>query len=149
MNEKTTFSSWLCTRLSYLEAWPSLEPRPLQVTNWPTDPPSQQTGWWGTKHLIGMTQMKEKFCNLVKQYTLYLLLLSFWQIFVSKSDEEVESRTKLVDGLKTALRTQPLRWSWWIEMFLFVYFNFCIGYVVVCFFFGLFFLNQFKFFKPV
>ncbi|XP_078350098.1 disheveled-associated activator of morphogenesis 2-like [Oculina patagonica] len=36
-------------------------------------------------------------------------LKSLHSIFVSKSDEEIESRTNLVDGLKTALRTQPLR----------------------------------------
>ena len=36
---------------------------------------------------------------------------SFYQVFVSKREEEVESRTKLVDGLKTALRTQPLRYK--------------------------------------
>ena len=33
-------------------------------------------------------------------------------MFVSKREEEVESRTKLVDGLKTALRTQPLRYNY-------------------------------------
>lgn len=36
-------------------------------------------------------------------------LRSLHSVFVSKREEEVESRTKLVDGLKTALRTQPLR----------------------------------------
>jgi len=34
---------------------------------------------------------------------------TFLQVFVSKSEEEIEARTKMVDGLKTALRTQPLR----------------------------------------
>lgn len=36
-------------------------------------------------------------------------LRSLHTVFVSKREEEVEARTKLVDGLKTALRTQPLR----------------------------------------
>ena len=36
-------------------------------------------------------------------------LKSLLSIYVNKSEEEFESRTKLVDGLKTALRTQPLR----------------------------------------
>lgn len=36
--------------------------------------------------------------------TLFLL-----QIYIFKSEEEIETRAKLVDGLKTALRTQPLR----------------------------------------
>ena len=31
------------------------------------------------------------------------------QIYIFKSEEEIETRAKLVDGLKTALRTQPLR----------------------------------------
>lgn len=40
------------------------------------------------------------------------LFISLKQVFVAKKEEEnreIESRTKLVDGLKTALRTQPLR----------------------------------------
>ena len=46
------------TRLSYLAAWPSLEPRLLQVLilfffAGPTDSPSQETGWWKTKHFMG------------------------------------------------------------------------------------------------
>ena len=46
------------TRLSYLAAWPSLEPRLLQVFilfffAGPTDSPSQETGWWKTKHFMG------------------------------------------------------------------------------------------------
>ena len=40
----------------------------------------------------------------------HFVYVFFAQVFVSKSEEEVESRTKLVDGLKTALRTQPLRY---------------------------------------
>ena len=40
-----------------------------------------------------------------------MMILFACQVYISKGDEEMESRTKLVDGLKTALRTQPLRYS--------------------------------------
>ncbi|RMX61131.1 hypothetical protein pdam_00016690 [Pocillopora damicornis] len=36
-------------------------------------------------------------------------LKSLQSIYIFKSEEEIETRAKLVDGLKTALRTQPLR----------------------------------------
>ena len=58
--EKTTFRVDFVTRLSYLAAWPSLEPKPLQVNilffffGRPTDPPSEETGRWETKHFIAM-----------------------------------------------------------------------------------------------
>lgn len=38
----------------------------------------------------------------------YNTLVSF-QVFVSYNNEEEELRTKMVDNLKTALRTQPMR----------------------------------------
>ena len=73
--KKPCFRVDFVIRLSYLAAWPSRPLRVLFFFTWPTDPPSQQTGWWGTKLLIGMAKLKEKFCNLVKQYTLYLLFI--------------------------------------------------------------------------
>jgi hypothetical protein len=33
------------------------------------------------------------------------------QLYFIKNDEEIETRTKLVDDLKTALRTQPIRFA--------------------------------------
>ena len=45
----------LVSRLSYLVARPSLEPKcSFFLFAWPTDPPSQETGRWETKHVIGM-----------------------------------------------------------------------------------------------
>ena len=32
------------------------------------------------------------------------------QVFFAHDEEEIQNRTKLVDSLKTALRTQPMRW---------------------------------------
>ena len=75
MNEKTMFSSWLCNQAFLLSSLAFKTPSSVIFFTWTTDPPSQQTGWWGTKLLIEMAQLKEKFCNLVKQYTLYLLFI--------------------------------------------------------------------------
>ena len=52
--------------ISYLAARLSLEPRPLQVfihfffLFCPSDPPSQETGRWETKHFIGMAYLKSE-----------------------------------------------------------------------------------------
>lgn len=56
---------------------------------------------WNWDFLIKLAQLsfKIKDCNI---------LVSF-QVFVSYNNEEEELRTKMVDNLKTALRTQPMR----------------------------------------
>ena len=64
--EKATFRLDFVTRLSYLASRHSLEPRPRPSSvhsffffDRPTDPPSQETGRWETKHFIGMAYAEE------------------------------------------------------------------------------------------
>lgn len=59
--------------------------------------------------LRGITLETETFDeNFSFQIQDYNTLVSF-QVFVSYNNEEEELRTKMVDNLKTALRTQPMR----------------------------------------
>lgn len=59
--------------------------------------------------LRGITLETETFDeNLSFKIQDYNTLVSF-QVFVSYNNEEEELRTKMVDNLKTALRTQPMR----------------------------------------
>ena len=40
-----------------------------------------------------------------------LFYLALFQVFFAHDEDEIDNRTKLMESLKTALRTQPMRWD--------------------------------------